>query len=126
MSENILLKKNPKIEFQFNMNGFDLIDQQTDRNTGFYAYADLLSTRLNHTWFPALSKWLRVFTWVLNGVPYFPDADTYKKANMIILLKNTKLGFWLTDSYMANKAIRIKELLDENTKTFYPDKKKLK
>jgi len=29
MSENIILKKNPKIEFQFLDNGFQLIDEQT-------------------------------------------------------------------------------------------------
>jgi len=33
MSENIILKKDPKIEFQFLENGFQLIDEQTERNS---------------------------------------------------------------------------------------------
>ena len=116
MSKNIILKKNPKIEFQLLDNGFELIDGQTERNTGFYAYNDLQSIDLNSVWFPSLAKWLRVITWILNGVPYFPDAKSYKKANIIIHFKETKLGIWLTDSYMADKAKRIKKLLDEKTK----------
>ena len=116
MSENIILKKKPKIEFQLLDNGFELIDGQTERNTGFYSYNDLQSIDLNSVWFPRLAKWLRVITWILNGVPYFPDAESYKKANLIIHFKKTKLGIWLTDSYMADKAKRLKELLDEKTK----------
>jgi hypothetical protein len=116
MGENIILKKNPKIEFQFLDNGFELIDGQTERNSGFYSYNDLQSTDLNNVWFPRLAKCLKTITWILNGVPYFPDAESYKKANLIIHLRKAKLGIWLTNSYMAEKAKRIKELLDENTK----------
>lgn len=116
MSENIILKKNPKIEFQLLDNGFELIDGQTDRNTGFYSYNDVQSIDLNYVWFPRLAKFLRIITWIFNGVPYFPDAESYKKANLIIHFRRTKLGIWLTDSYMADKAKRIKQLLDEKTK----------
>ena len=116
MSENIILKKNPKIEFQLLDNGFELIDGQTERHSGFYSYKDIQSIDLNNVWFPRLAKWLRVITWIFNGVPYFPDAKSYKKANLIIHFRKTKLGIWLTDPYMADKAKRIKELLDEKTK----------
>ena len=64
MSENIILKKNPKIEFQLLDNGFQLNDEQTKRNSGYYLYNDLESIELNKIWFPSLAKWLRFFTWV--------------------------------------------------------------
>ena len=116
MNENIILKKNPKIEFQLLDNGFELIDSQTERNSGFYSYNDLQSIELNKVWFPRLAKWLRSVTWILNmGVPYFPDAESYKKANIIIHFSKSKLGIWLTYSYMTDKAKRLKELLDEKT-----------
>ena len=113
MSENIILKKNPKIEFQLLENGFELTDEQIEQNSGFYSYNDIQSIDLNSVWFPRLAKWLRDITWIFNGVPYFPDAKSYKKANIIIHLKETKLGMWLTDTYMADKAKRLKKLLDE-------------
>lgn len=113
MSENIILKKSPKIEFQLLDNGFQLIDEQTEKNSGFYAYNDLQSIELNKIWFPRVAKWLRAITWIFNGVPFFPDAETYKKANVIIHFRNTKLGVWLTDSYMTGKAKMLKEVLDQ-------------
>ncbi len=116
MPETIILKKNPKIEFQLLDNGFELTDGQTEQNSGFYAYNDLQSIDLRSVWFPRLAKWLRVFTWIFNGVPYFPDAESYKKASLIIHSKKTKLGIWLTDAYMADKAKRLKKVLDEKTK----------
>jgi hypothetical protein len=116
MDENIILKKKPKIEFQLLDNGFELIDGQTERNSGFYSYDDLQYIELNNVWFPRLAKWLRIITWILNGVPYFPSAESYKKANFIIHFRKTNLGIWLTNSYMADKAKRLKELLDEKTK----------
>lgn len=116
MSDTILLKKNPKIEFQLLDHGFQLIDEQTDQNSGFYAYQDIRSVELNKIWFPRLAKCLRIFTWIFNGVPFFPDAESYKKANVIIHFGKTKLGMWLTDSYMADKAKRLKVLLDKKTK----------
>ncbi len=116
MSEIIILKKNPKIEFQLIDNGFQLIDEQTERNSGVYSYNDLQSIELNKIWFPRLAKWLRIFTWILNGVPFFPDAESYKKAKVIINFRKMKLGMWLTDSDMVDKAKRIKEILDKKTK----------
>lgn len=116
MSENIILKKNPKIEFHLLDNGFKLIDGQTERYTGFYSYHDIQSVKLNKVWFIRLAKWLRIITWILNGVPYFPDAESYKKAMLVIQFRKTKLSIWLTDSYMANKAKRLEKLLDEKTK----------
>jgi hypothetical protein len=116
MGENIILKKNPKIEFQLLDNGFQLIDEQTERNSGFYSYNDLQSIELIKIWFPRLAKWVRIFTWIFNGVPFFPDAESCKKANVIIHFRKIKIGMWLTDSYMADKAKMIKELLDRKTK----------
>ncbi|MEM7375372.1 MAG: hypothetical protein AAF587_42645 [Bacteroidota bacterium] len=116
MSEKIILKKNPKIEFQLLEHGFQLIDTQTERNSGFYAYHDLQSIELHKTWFPRLAKWLRIFTWICNGVPFFPDAETYKKANVIIHLNKMKLGMWLTDTYMANRAKKLKKVLDQKAR----------
>ncbi|MCF6170668.1 MAG: hypothetical protein L3J66_06805 [Bacteroidales bacterium] len=116
MSENIILKKNPKIEFQLLNNGFKLIDGQTERNTDYYAYRDLQSIELYKVWFPRLAKWLRAITWILNGVPYFPDAESYKKAKLIIHFRKAKLNIWLTNTYMADKAKKLKELLDGKTK----------
>ena len=104
MSENIILKNNPKIEFQFLENGFELIDRQTNRNSGFYSYDDLQSIDLDNAWFPRLAKWLRAITWILNGVPFFPDSDSYKKAKLTIHSEKSSLGIWLTDTSMAEKA----------------------
>lgn len=117
MNENIILKKTPKIEFQLLDNGFQLIDEQTEQNSGFYAYHDLQFVELNKAWFPRLATGLRAFTWILNGVPFFPDAETCKKANVIIHFRKMKLGMWLTDSYMADKARILKKLLDKKTKS---------
>ena len=109
--ETIILKKDPKIEFQLRDNGFELVDGQTKENSGFYAYEDVQSIELNKVWFPGLAKWMRIMTWVLNGVPYFQDAKSYKKANIIIQCSNAKIGIWLTTPYMARKARKSKVLL---------------
>lgn len=115
MSEKIILKKEPKIEFQLLDNGFQLIDNHTEKNSGFYTYNDLLSIELSKTWFPRFAKWLRAFTWILNGVPLFPNAESYKKAKLIIHLRKMKLGMWLTDTQMASNAKILKEQLDKKT-----------
>lgn len=115
MKENIVLKNDPKIEFQFLANGFRLIDGKSDANSGYYAYRDLESIELNKTWFPRLANVLRTLTWVLNGVPYFPDAESCKKSNIIIHFKESKLGIWLTDSGMASNAKKLKAVLDRKT-----------
>jgi hypothetical protein len=47
MRENIILKMNPKIEFQLLENGFTFIDEQTERNSGLYSYNDLQSIEIN-------------------------------------------------------------------------------
>lgn len=116
MVENIILKTHPKIEFQLHKHGFELIDGQTALNSGFYPYSDLKYVELNKVWFPRLAKWLRAMTWVLNGVPYFPDAESCKKANLIVHFKDSKFGIWLTDTSMANKAKILEKLLVEKTK----------
>ena len=85
MSENIFLKNDPKIEFQFLENGFELIDRQTNRNSGFYSYDDLLSIDLDNAWFPRLAKWLRAITWIINVCSYFFLIQIpYKKAKLTI------------------------------------------
>jgi len=110
---NILLKKDAKIEFIIRDNGFQLVDEQASQNSGFYDYDELQSIELNKTWFPTFAKWLRAFTWIFNGVPIFPDAESYKKASVIIHLRDKKIGVWLTDAYMVDKAKVIKQLLDQ-------------
>jgi len=70
---NIILKKSPKIDF--------------------YAYDDMQHVELNKPWFPRLAKWLRVITWIFNGVPYFPNAETYKKSNIII--HSVQISLWV-------------------------------
>ncbi|MFH6604346.1 hypothetical protein ACEZ3G_12715 [Maribacter algicola] len=112
MSENVLLKENPKIEIQFLKNVFQIIDEKTIQNTGIYNYSDLEYVELNKIWFPKLAKWLRIITWIFNGVPYFPDQKSYKKANVIIHLKKENIGIWLTNSCMVTQAKKIKNLLD--------------
>ncbi len=112
MSETILLKQNPRIEFQLLDNGFNLIDGETEKNSGFYAYDELQSIELNKPWFPRLRRFLRAFTWILNGVPLFPDAETCKKSNIILHLEKSKLGIWLTSTHMASKAKLIKLVLE--------------
>ena len=120
MHENIILKKSPKIEFQLLDNGFQLIDEQTELNSGFYSYNELESIELDKLWFPRLAKWLRAITWVLNGVPFFPDAESYKKAKVVMHFRKKKLGLWLTDSYMTGKAKMLKKMLDKKTKHSTP------
>lgn len=117
MKDILVLKKDPKIEFQFLENGFQLIDEQTKENSGFYSYQDLNSVELNKLWFPFLAKFLRTFTWILNGVPFFPDGESYKKANVIIQCKENKLGIWLTETYMTGKAKILKKKLEKNLNT---------
>ena len=113
--ESILLQANPKIEFQLHDNGFDVIDAQTPSNTGFYAYDEVQTIDLNKPWFPRLAILLRVISWIFNGVPLFPDAKAYKKANLIIQSKKSKIGIWLTDIHMSKSARSLKALLDQRT-----------
>ena len=102
------------MEFQLLEDGFKIIDEQTEANTVFYAYDDIQSIELNNVWYPKLAKWLRVITWILNGVPYFPES--YKKANLLINFKKTKLKIWLLDIDMLDKAKRLVDLLNKKTK----------
>ncbi|WP_350288481.1 hypothetical protein [uncultured Croceitalea sp.] len=113
MCENILLYKKPKIEFKFLDNGFQLVDKQTVQNSGFYSYNHIKFIQLNKIWFLRLAKWIRVFTWICNGVPFFPDTKSCKKASLVIYFKEKKLCIWLTDSYMAGKAKTLKKLLEK-------------
>ena len=113
MDNNIIIKKTPKIEFQLLNDGFQLIDEQTEQNSGFYSYNDLKSVELHKTWYPRVAKWLRVITWMLNGVPFFPDSESCKQANIKIHFSKIKIGLWLTDSTMIDKAKMLKGALDE-------------
>lgn len=115
MNETIVLNKNPRIEFHFLEKGFKLIDDRVVNNKGFYPYDELHFIALNNLWFPRLAKWLRAISWIFNGVPYFPDAESYKKANLIIHLRNVRIGIWLTNSYMATQAKMIKTILYNKT-----------
>lgn len=111
MSETIILKRHPKIEFELLENGFNLSDGQSEQNSGFYAYQDIQSIELDKVWYPRFAKWLRRITWIFNGVPFFPDGETCKKAKVVFHLNQTKLGIWLTDTYMADKAKKLEKLL---------------
>jgi len=112
MNENIVLNKNPKIEFQFLDNGFRLLDEKAKPNSGFYLYNNIESVDLSKTWFPIIAKGLRIFTWIFNGVPFFPDEKSCKKAKIIIRFRKLKVGIWLTDSTRVDKAKKLKALLD--------------
>jgi hypothetical protein len=116
MSEAIILKKKPKIEFQFRDNGFELFDEETKQNEGFYLLDDIQSVELNKAWFPRFAKWMKIFTWVLNGVPYFQDAKSYKKSNIIIRTKNRTIGFVLENPYMADNARKLNKALGRKLK----------
>lgn len=113
MSEHILLKENPQIEFRLLDEGFHLTDKQTERNSGFYAYSDLQSIELQNPWFPRFASILRGITWIFNGVPYFPDAATYKKASVTFNFNKRKVGIWLTDSFMASQARKLEKIIDD-------------
>jgi hypothetical protein len=109
----IRLKKDPLIEFRLENDGFYLNDVQHSENNGFYCYDDLNSVELNRVWFPKLSIWMRIITTILNGVPFFPDADSYKTASLILRSNDSDIGIWLTDISMANSAKKLKMLLDQ-------------
>lgn len=116
MSENIILKQNPKIEFQILDNGIQLNDEETVGNSGFYSYNDFQSIELNKIWFLRLAKWLRIFTWIFNGVPFFPEAESCKKAKVMIHFREMEIGIWLINYYMVDKAKMLKKLLDKKSK----------
>lgn len=116
MKKQIVLKQHPTIEFQLLDHGFQVIDEQTEGNSGFYPYDEVQSIELHKLWFPRLAQWLRVFTGILNsGIPFFPDADSWKRSKVLIRLKQAKLGMWLTDPSMAAKARLLKAALDQQT-----------
>jgi hypothetical protein len=114
MDNSLLLKKEPRIEIQFTQNGFHIFDEQKNQNSGFHPYHELTHVELNKTWFPKLSIWLRVITCILNGVPFFPDADSCKTANIIFHFDHGKQGIWLTDTFMVNQAKKLKQRLAES------------
>ena len=51
-----------QLEFQLLEDGFQLIDEQTQQNSGFYAYEELQSVELDKAWFPRLAQWMRATT----------------------------------------------------------------
>jgi hypothetical protein len=116
MNENIILKNNPKTEFQLQENGFKLIDKETEQNTGFYTYNDIHAIELNKVWFPRLITWLRYTTWIFNGGVPMVGEGPWKKSNLIINIGKRKIKIWLTDSDMANKAKKLVDLLNLQTK----------
>ncbi len=112
MMEHITLQESPKIEFLLQENGFQLIDEQSQQNSGFYAYSDLRSIELDKLWFHRLAKFLRVFSWMLNGVPLFPKGEDCKVAKVTMQFQQSKLGMWLTDSAMTDKAKMLKKAIE--------------
>jgi len=116
MSEKIILKRKPKIEMHLCIDGFELLDEETKGNSGFFAYSALESAHLKNAWFPSVARCLRVTTWVLNGVPFFTSAADCKKASLSIQTNNKRVEFYLTSPHMANKARAIKSFLDNQMK----------
>ena len=113
MKEQIILRRNPNIEFKIQDDGFLIIDEQTKQNEGFYAFSQLESINLNKPWFPRFSIMLRYFSWILNmGVALFPDAESYKKSNLVIRHNKSVYGIWLTNIEMTKNAKRIKKIID--------------
>ncbi len=115
MNENIILRNNPKTEFQLLDNGFRLVDGRRVRNNGFYSYDDVQSIEFNKVWYIRLLKWLRYSTWLLNGAPLV--GETSNKANLVINTKKTKIKILLTEFDMADKAQRFVALLNKKLKT---------
>ena len=113
LSNSIILKKSPKIEFQLYESGFQIIDDQNVQNCGFYQYNQLQSIELNRAWFPRISRWMRIVTALLSGVPFFPDPDSYKFSSLKLNLDRNYIGMWITDIKMADKARLLKQLLDK-------------
>ena len=103
------------MEFQLQDNGFNLIDGQTEGNTGFYWYHDMQSIELNRLWYPRLLTYLRYGTWLLNGAPMV-SCESSKEANLVINGSQSKLKIWLTDVDMTAKAVRLVEVLNKRTK----------
>lgn len=112
MNNSITLNNSPRIEIQLLESGFQFIDERTEHAAGYYAYQDVQGVELNRTLYPRLASWLRYITWLCNGVPFFPDAATCKKSNLIIHLGNTKIGLWLTDRNMVKRARAVKNYLE--------------
>ena len=78
MSENIILRNNPRTEFQFFDDGFKIIEKQAERNNGFYSFSDVQSIELNKLWYPRLVKWLRNFPGWSTGLHW--QVELRKKA----------------------------------------------
>jgi hypothetical protein len=64
-----------KNEFQLIDNGFQLINEQTARNSGFDTYQDLESIELTKTLYLRFARVLGVFSGILNIISLFPDAE---------------------------------------------------
>lgn len=112
MKEKIIIRDKPRIEFHLMDKGFEILDSKSEKEADVHAYNDIQRIELNNVWFPLFAKWMRVITWIANGVPYFPDAKSCKKANFIIHFSNSKYGTWLTSTKMAKKTRRLKTILD--------------
>ena len=109
MDEHIVLRNDPKMEFQLQDHGFSLIDERTEKNSHFYPYDDIQLIELNKLWFPKLVKWLRYTTWLLNGAPMAGESSS--KANLVMSIGKTKFKIWLTDTDMVDKAKRLAHIL---------------
>lgn len=109
MGEHIVLRDDPKMEFQLHEHGFAIKDARTKQNSDFYAYDDIQLIELNNTWVPTLVKWLRYTTWLLNGAPLAGESSN--KANLVIDVRTSKFKIWLTDTDMVDKAKKLAQML---------------
>ena len=112
MNERLLLNKSPKILFLLQPDGFQLEFEQSRNHMVFYAYSDIQYIKLKRGWFPRFATFLRALTWILNGVPYFPDASSCNKSSLHIQFKKNVLLLNITSVSMAKKAKEIKQLLE--------------
>ena len=116
MSEIIILKNNPKIEFQLLANGFEICDSQTEQNSGFYPYKDLQSVELNNIWFGvAISDKFKgkgigkkIMSYLINYADYSEIIElklSVDTDNIIALKMYEKFGFVVEKKLETNVLI---------------------
>ena len=112
MDKQFLLNESPRILFLLQPDGFQLKFEQSRNHMVFYAYSDIQYIKLKRGWFPRFATYMRALTWVLNGVPYFPDAASCNTSSLHIQFKKNILLLNITSISMAKKAKEFKQLLE--------------
>ena len=112
MNKQFLLNESPRILFLLQPDGFQLKFEQSRNHMVFYAYSDIQYIKLKRGWFPRFATFLRALTWILNGVPYFPDAASCKKSSFCIQLNKHSIELPLRSVSMVKKAKELRQLLE--------------